>query len=74
MKRIVLTTTSLCLNLNGLLKIHQKTGKRTQSCNLPLVTKLILVASRLVSRDGNGRDFSRDDLSPKRLELRKNDN
>ena len=71
---MVLTTTNLCLNLNRLSKIHQKTGKKAQSSNLPEVTRLILVASGLVSRNGKGRSFSKENLSPEPLELRKNDN
>jgi len=60
----VLNTTDLYLDLNRLSKTHQKTDKRAQSCNLPEVTRLILVDSGTISRDGEGRSLAKDDLSP----------
>jgi len=60
----VLTTTDLYLDLNRLSKTHQKTDKRAHSCNLPEVTRLILVASGTISRDGEGRSLAEDGLSP----------
>jgi len=48
---MVLITTELCLNLNRLSKIQQKPGKRAQSSNSTEVTRLILVATGMVSGD-----------------------
>ena len=42
--------------------------------NLPEVTRLILVASGIVSRDGKGRSLAKDDLTPEPLKLSKNEN
>jgi len=70
----VLSTTDLCLNLNRLSKIHQKTDKRAHSCNLPEVTRLILVTSGTISRDGKGRSLAKDDLTPETLKLSENEN
>jgi len=63
----VSTTTDLYLDLKRLSKTHQKTDKRAQSCNLPEVIVLILVASATISMDGEGRSLSKDDLSPEIL-------
>jgi hypothetical protein len=41
--------------------------------NSPEVTRLILVASGVVSRGGKERGFVKDDLSPETLESSKND-
>ncbi len=40
---------------------------RASSCNLPYVTRLILVASGVVSGDGKERSLAKDDLSPESL-------
>ena len=73
-KDMVLTTTDLCLNLNRSSEKHQIPGKIAQSRNLPLVTRLILVASGTISRDGEGRRLVKDDFTPEPLELSKNEN
>jgi hypothetical protein len=70
---MVATTTDLCLNLNRLSKIHQKTGKRAQSCNLSKVTRLILVASGTIPGDGRGRTLAKYDLSPGPIKSKKNE-
>jgi hypothetical protein len=49
-------------------------GNSAQSCNLPEVHRLILVASGVVSGNGKEWDFAKDDLSPELLELSKNEN
>jgi len=42
--------------------------------NLPEVTRLILVASGIVSGDGKGRTLAKDDLTPETLKLIINEN
>jgi len=43
---------------------YKNGGKRVKSCNIPEVSRLILVASGTISRDGEGRSLAKDDLSP----------
>jgi hypothetical protein len=42
--------------------------------NLPYVTRIILVASGIVSIDGKGKSLTKDDQSPETLKRSKNDN
>ena len=57
-----------------IIKKPSKTGKIAQSCNLPEVTRLILVASGTISRGGKGRSLAKDDLTPETIKLSKNEN